>query len=110
MLEGASTHAMIPVSDLDVAKDFYGRKLGLKAIEDRGTAVRYQTAVGTWFLLYESRVAGQAKSTSMRFEVEDIEVTVADLRAHGIVFEEYDLPRVKTVNGIADHASGARGA
>jgi hypothetical protein len=37
-------------------------------------------------------------------------VTVAELRARGIVFEEYDLPGVKTVDGIADHESGARGA
>jgi len=34
----------------------------------------------------------------------------AELRARGIVFEEYDLPDVKTVDGIADHASGASGA
>jgi hypothetical protein len=39
-----------------------------------------------------------------------LEVTVGELRSRGIVFEEYDLPGVKTVDGIADHESGARGA
>jgi catechol 2,3-dioxygenase-like lactoylglutathione lyase family enzyme len=110
LLQAASTHAMVPVSDLDVAKEFYGGKLGLTSSDDRESAVRYETAAATWFLLYKSRVAGTAKSTSMRFEVEDIEVAVAELRARGIVFEEYDLPGVKTVDGIADHESGARGA
>jgi catechol 2,3-dioxygenase-like lactoylglutathione lyase family enzyme len=111
MLESASTHAMIAVSDLDAAKEFYGGKLGLTASDDRpGAAVRYETAAGTWFLVYQSTFAGTAKSTCMRFEVEDIEVTVGELRARGIVFEEYDLPGVKTVNAIADHESGARGA
>jgi catechol 2,3-dioxygenase-like lactoylglutathione lyase family enzyme len=48
MLESASTHAMIAVSDLDVAKEFYGGKLGLRRADDRpGAAVRYATAAGT---------------------------------------------------------------
>jgi hypothetical protein len=33
--------------------------------------------------------------------VADIEATVATLRSRGVVFEEYDLPGLKTVNGIA---------
>jgi hypothetical protein len=38
----------------------------------------------------------------MGWEVEDIEATVRELRARGVVFEEYDLPGLKTVNGIAE--------
>jgi hypothetical protein len=34
-------------------------------------------------------------------EVEDLEVTVSELRARGVVFEEYDLPTLRTVGGIA---------
>ena len=34
-------------------------------------------------------------------EVADIEATVAALRARGVVFEEYDLPGLRTVDGIA---------
>jgi catechol 2,3-dioxygenase-like lactoylglutathione lyase family enzyme len=32
----------------------------------------------------------------------DIEAAVADLKARGVKFEEYDLPGFKTVDGIAD--------
>jgi catechol 2,3-dioxygenase-like lactoylglutathione lyase family enzyme len=46
----------------------------------------------------------------MRFEVDDIESVVGRLRDRGVVFEEYDLPGLKTVGGIARHESGARGA
>jgi hypothetical protein len=35
---------------------------------------------------------------------------VKQLRGRGVAFEEYDLPGVKTVDGVAEHASGARGA
>jgi hypothetical protein len=38
----------------------------------------------------------------MAWEVDDIETVVAELRKRGVVFEEYDLPGLKTVNGIAD--------
>jgi len=111
MLDSASTHAMIAVKDLSRAKEFYGGTLGLTTADERhGAGVRYETQDGTWFLVYLSEFAGTAKSTSMRFEVEDIEVTVQELRDGGIVFEEYDLPGVKTVEGIAQHESGARGA
>ena len=37
----------------------------------------------------------------MGLEVADLAATVKHLRAHGVVFEEYDLPGLKTVDGIA---------
>ena len=46
----------------------------------------------------------------MRFEVADLTLAVKEVRDHGVVFEEYDLPGLKTVGGIAEHVSGARGA
>ena len=38
----------------------------------------------------------------MAWEVEDIETTVTELRARGVSFEEYDLPGLKTINGVAE--------
>jgi catechol 2,3-dioxygenase-like lactoylglutathione lyase family enzyme len=113
MLESASTHTMIAVADLSRAREFYTGVLGLTPSDERREAasgIRYDTRGGTWFLVYESVYAGTTKSTYMRFEVEDIEGVVKHLRGRGIVFEEYDLPGVKTVDGIATHASGGRGA
>lgn len=112
MLESASTHPMIAVKDLSLAKEFYTGTLGLKASDELpGAGLRYETQGGsTWFLVYKSSFAGTAKSPCMRFEVDDIEATVRELRNRGIVFEEYDLPGIKTVGGIAQHESGARGA
>jgi hypothetical protein len=42
----------------------------------------------------------------MGWETKDIEKEVADLRARGVVFEEYDYPNLKTVNGIATTGPG----
>jgi hypothetical protein len=38
----------------------------------------------------------------MAWEVDDIEATVAQLKARGVVFEEYDLPGLTTVDGLAE--------
>jgi hypothetical protein len=42
--------------------------------------------------------------------VDDVYATVKELPKRGVVFEEYDVLGVKTVDGVAGHASGARGA
>ncbi len=38
----------------------------------------------------------------MGWEVDDLEAVVEQLRARGVVFEEYDLPGFRTVAGIAE--------
>ncbi len=109
MFESAKAHATIAVSDLDRAKKFYEGPLGLKRMDERSDGVRYETTGGNWFLVYPSQFAGTAKSTYMSFEVDDVEMAVKELRERGIVFEEYDFPGLKTVDGIAE-IQGAKGA
>jgi hypothetical protein len=38
--------------------------------------------------------------------VEDLEAEVAVLRSRGVVFEEYDSPALRTLNGIATTPAG----
>ena len=38
----------------------------------------------------------------MGLRVPDVRAAVAELRSRGIVFEDYDFPGLKTVDGIAD--------
>jgi hypothetical protein len=39
--------------------------------------------------------------------VPDVRAAVADLRSRGVVFEEYDFPGLKTVDGVADLGDGS---
>lgn len=41
----------------------------------------------------------------MAFVVPDLAATLAELRQRGVVFEEYDLPGIRTENGIARMAT-----
>ncbi len=108
MIESATAHATIAVSDIDRAKKFYGEILGFKIQDERADGVTYQTG-NTWFLVYPSQFAGTAKSTYMSLEVPDLDAAVKELLERGIVFEEYDMPGLKTVEGIAE-IQGVRGA
>src|SRR5438876_7485627 len=109
MFESATAHATIAVSDLDRARKFYEETLGLKVKDERSDGITYEDSAGGWFLVYPSQFAGTAQSTYMSFEVPNLEDSVAELRTGGIVFEEYDFPGLKTVNGIAE-MQGVRGA
>jgi catechol 2,3-dioxygenase-like lactoylglutathione lyase family enzyme len=98
-------NATIPARDLERAKIFYADKLGLKPDEERPEGLRYRCGDGE-FLLFESSGEPSGVHTQLGWHVDDVEATVAELRANGVVFEEYDLPGLKTVDGIAEIAGG----
>src|SRR5215831_10424559 len=101
MLTESQVATRLPVADLDRARKFYSKKLGLAPVEERPGGLRYCCG-GGYFALFESAGATSVNHTQMAWDVADIESAVASLRARGVVFEEYDLPGLKTVNGIAD--------
>ena len=61
------------------------------------------------FALFPSSGKASGDHTQLGFDVDDIVSAVASLRDKGVVFEEYDFPRLKTVDGIAE-LEGERGA
>ena len=103
MFEDSKVAARCSVQDLQRAKAFYAEKLGLEPSEERPGGLLYRCGE-VEFALFESAGAASGDHTQMAWEVEDIEATVERLRARGVVFEEYDLPGLRTVNGIAEVA------
>jgi catechol 2,3-dioxygenase-like lactoylglutathione lyase family enzyme len=101
VLEDGKVATRIPVRDLQRSRKFYAEKLGLEPKEERPGGLLYRCGEGE-FALFESTGAASGNHTQMGWEVEDIEATVEQLRARGVVFEEYDFPGLKTVNGIAE--------
>jgi catechol 2,3-dioxygenase-like lactoylglutathione lyase family enzyme len=103
VLGDARIDATIPTTDLDRAREFYGGTLGLRSAGGprRGRELVYECGGGTRLLVYERASAGTAEHTLAHFVVADLEATVQELRGRGVAFEEYDLPHITTVNGIA---------
>ena len=105
MLESAEIAAIVPVSEIDRAVEFYGNVLGLKLVIRRddmpeNREAEFRAGDGS-LVVYESVAAGQSKGTLAAFRVDDLEAVVAGLRERGVAFEEYDLPELKTENAIA---------
>ncbi len=100
MLANARIAGRLPAQDLDRARAFYAEKLGLEPAEERPGGLRYVCASGE-FALFQSTGGASGDHTQMGWEVDDIDATVRELRARGVVFEEYDFPGLKTVDGIA---------
>jgi catechol 2,3-dioxygenase-like lactoylglutathione lyase family enzyme len=103
MLTDGRVATRIPVQDLDRARRFYADKLGLEPSEERPGGLRYRCASGE-FALFASGGASPGTFTQMAWEVDDLRATVAELKERGVVFEEVDLPGLKTVDDIAEVA------
>ena len=92
----------IPATDIQRARDFYEKKVGLVAKEEAAGGVVYECAGGSWIFLYQSSGAGTSQASQAFWQVQDIEREVAELKSRGVVFQEYDRPGgLKTVNGIS---------
>ena len=101
MLSNGRVATRLPAQDLERARRFYAEKLGLEPVEERPGGLLYRCG-GSEFALFASAGAASGDHTQMGWEVEDIEATVRELRDRGVAFEEYDLPGLRTVDGIAD--------
>ena len=100
MLKNSPVVPYSPATDIARARKFYEEKVGLVAREEIAGGVVYECG-GSWIFLYHSGGAGTSKASQAFWQVSDIEVEVRELRARGVVFEEYDMPGLKTVDGIA---------
>ncbi len=69
----------------------------------------YQFGEGTAGFLYPTPNAGTSRASQAFWQIDNIEREVADLKSRGVTFEEYDMPGLKTENGIAT-AGGAKSA
>lgn len=102
MLSNSKVHPTLPVTDIERAKKFYGKTLELKLSKELAQGhLLYDAGEGTFLIVYERNTPSRADNTAASFIVDDVESTVQGLKDRGVVFEEYDLPGLKTVNGIA---------
>ncbi len=60
----------------------------------------YSCAGGTACFLYPTPNAGSSQASQAFWSVDDVEREVADLKARGVVFEDYDMPGDKSPSGV----------
>ena len=108
MLANAPIRAYIPVKDVSRARKFYEEKVGLRPKAEYAGGVIYECG-GAIAFMYPTPNAGTSKASQAFWEVKDVEAEVAELKARGVVFEEYDRPGMQMKNSIAT-AGGAKTA
>ena len=101
MLTTAPIVPYIPVADIARARKFYEEKVGLKPKEVYAGGVIYECGNGSWVFMYPSAGAGTSKASTAFWAVDDVAAEVAALKSRGVVFEDYDMPGIKTVNSVA---------
>ena len=101
VLADARVSAGLPASDLARATAFYEETLGLRKTQESEGSVMFTCGAGTMLFVYPSEFAGTNQATAAGFEVGDIEAAMDELRGKGVTFEDYDLPGLRTVDGVA---------
>jgi predicted enzyme related to lactoylglutathione lyase len=101
MFANSPIYPSLPAADLERAKRFYAEKLGLTPESESPEGLWYRCGKDTRFSLFPSQGEASGTHTQAIWLVEDVESEVAALKARGIVFEEYDVPSLSTVNSIA---------
>lgn len=99
-LAGRAATAMLPAKDIARARKWYEEKLGIVPGDTGDYGSSYDLG-GLKVYLYASDYAGTARHTLITFPCDDLEADMKALRAKGVTFIDYDLPDLKTENGIA---------
>ena len=92
---------MLPVKDLSRARRFYEERLALEphGLQPDGKFI-YRCG-GTEVALLPKPEGTKAEHTALGFKVDNIGTTIAQLKARGVKFADYDLPGFKTIDHIA---------
>jgi len=109
MLQKSPMYAYIPAQDMARARQFYEGKLGFVPKEELGGGVAYGFAGQTACFLYPTPNAGTSKASQAFWEVGDVDREIDELKARGVVFEDYDMPGERSASG-AITAGGAKAA
>jgi len=102
-LRAKTSSAIVAVTDIERARQFYGDVLGLE-LSDEGMEgiLVYKTGV-THLVVYPSGSAGTNQANAVVWSCgADTENIAAELRAKGVTFEHYEMEGVTYQDGVHD--------
>ncbi len=109
MLQTSPLYAYIPAKDITRARRFYEGKLGFRPKQEVAGGVVYEFGEKSACFLYPTPNAGTSRASQAFWQVDAVEREVADLKARGVAFEDYDMPGEKSRSGVIT-AGGAKAA
>jgi catechol-2,3-dioxygenase len=98
-------HPISPVllaRDLAAAREFYHDRVGLEILRESEDEIVFRCGGATQLAVTKSTTGTADEQTQAGWYVTDIRGEVAELRSRGVKVQDYDLPGLKTQDGIAD--------
>ena len=102
MLAGHPIDPMILATDLTVAREFYGDRIGLEILIESDDFLTFKCGGDSRLVVTRSSTGTTEPQTKAAWRVSDLAAEVAELRSRGVEVEDYDEQWLKTVDGIAD--------
>jgi catechol 2,3-dioxygenase-like lactoylglutathione lyase family enzyme len=88
MLRSEHAYSGFAVPDIQAAREFYGRTLGLQTTDANGMLLLH-LSLSNNILIYPKADHTPAGYTILNFPVDDIDVAVDELTKRGVSFERY---------------------
>ncbi len=88
MFKHTKAFSSFSVRDIQEAKEFYGSLLGLEIVDNPMGLIELHIS-GNNIMVYPKPNHEPATFTILNFPVDDVEKTVDELTAKGVVFEQY---------------------
>jgi len=102
MLGDHPIHPILLSTDLGQTRAFYQDRLGLEILAESEAALEFRCGEGTRLVVTRSSTGTKDTQTQVGWDVPDLHAELDELRSRGVTIEEYDLPGLKTIDGIAD--------
>jgi catechol 2,3-dioxygenase-like lactoylglutathione lyase family enzyme len=102
MLGNSSIHPVLLSMDLVQTREFYHDRLGLEILIENEHSITFRCGGGTKLAVSKSTTGTADSQTQVGWEVADLRAELADLRSRGVTIEDYDLPELRTEDGVAD--------
>jgi catechol-2,3-dioxygenase len=102
MLGDHPIDVVLLATDLASSKDFYAGKRGLEILHESDEEITYKCGGDSRLSVTKSTTGTADEQTQAGWRVPDLAAEIAELRARGVEIQEYDMPGLKTVDGIAD--------
>jgi catechol 2,3-dioxygenase-like lactoylglutathione lyase family enzyme len=106
MLKDSKAFDSFSVNDLQAAKQFYTEVLGLDVTDNPMGIIELHTAGNNNTMIYPKPNHEPASYTVLNFPVADLEKTVDELIAKGVVFEQYTGEYLQTDAKGISHGNG----
>jgi catechol-2,3-dioxygenase len=102
MLANQPIDPMILATNLGVAREFYGDRIGLEVLIESDDFLTFECGGDSRLIVSRSGTGTSEPQTKASWRVSDLAAELAELRSRGVQVEDYDGPGLTTVDGIAD--------